>query len=295
MRVVRPLLCLFAIATAAACQKGAAPQETSLAAAGGQGTLAAAPARPMAQAAPDAAPAAPAALIHGIVKEKIDSGGYSYLRIAAAAGEIWAAVPVAQVQTGAEVDVSAQMNMDGFESKTLNRKFDKLVFGVLAGPSQGAAAPAMGAAPGGFNATGAAPPPGQAFAAAAAGDPHAGMAARAAGQADRTPIKVAKAQGKDARTVAELFAQKAALKGAPITLSGTVVKYNEGILGRTWLHLKDGTGAAGSDDITVTTTGKAALGDTVTVHGKVTLDKDFGAGYQYGVIIEDARLEKVGL
>ena len=298
MRVARPLVrSLAALVFAAACQKSVAPQDTSLAAAGGGGQAAPAAA---AAASPPAQAATGAAVIHGTVKEKIDSGGYSYLRLAAASGEVWAAVPLAQLQVGAEVDVSAQMNMDGFESKTLNRKFDKLVFGALAGAGNEAAAPSMGAAmgagaPGGFRAAGAAPAPGQALASAAAGqNPHANIAAPALAP-DTGPIKVAKAKGKDARTVAEVFAQKAALKDAPVTVSGKVVKYNEGIMGHTWIHLKDGSGAAGSDDITVTTSGKAALGDTVTIHGTVHLDKDFGAGYAYAVIIEDATMEKAGL
>ena len=128
------------------------------------------------------------------------------------------------------------------------------------------------------------------FAAQAAGtNPHAGLAALPPAAA---PIQVAKAKAKDARTVAELHAQRAQLKDRPVTLRGQVVKYNEGILGRNWIHLRDGTGAAGSDDLTVTTTAKASVGEVVTVHGTVHLDKDFGAGYAYGVILEDASVER---
>ena len=72
--------------------------------------------------------------------------------------------------------------------------------------------------------------------------------------------------------------------------SGTVVKVNNGIMGRNWLHLQDGSGteAAKTHDITVTTEGEVKVGDVVTATGTLALDKDFGAGYVYDAIIEGA-------
>ena len=71
------------------------------------------------------------------------------------------------------------------------------------------------------------------------------------------------------------------------------MKWNAGIMGKNWLHLRDGSGAAGKDnDITITTSDEAAVGDVVLVKGTVRVDKDFGAGYAYPVIIEDAKLSK---
>jgi len=65
-------------------------------------------------------------------------------------------------------------------------------------------------------------------------------------------------------------------------------------MGKNWLHLHDGTGSAAKkdNDITVTTSGLAAVGDVVLVKGVVHLDRDFGAGYTYSVIIEDAKVSK---
>jgi len=63
------------------------------------------------------------------------------------------------------------------------------------------------------------------------------------------------------------------------------------VLGKNWLHLKDGSGKPGSDDLTVTTTQHAAVGDVVTIKGVVHLDRDFGSGYSYAVLIEEALLE----
>ena len=91
-------------------------------------------------------------------------------------------------------------------------------------------------------------------------------------------------------TVADVFADAASLEGQAVTLRGRVVKWNAGILGRNWLHLQDGTGEDGSDDITITTDDRAAVGDVVTVRGTVARDRDFGAGYLYALMIEDARV-----
>ena len=91
------------------------------------------------------------------------------------------------------------------------------------------------------------------------------------------------------KTVAEVFAEKNSLAGKPIILRGKVVKTNANIMGKNWLHVRDGTGVEGSNDLTVTTTGTLpSVGDTVLLTGPVVLDKDFGMGYQYDVLIEDA-------
>ena len=96
------------------------------------------------------------------------------------------------------------------------------------------------------------------------------------------------------RTVAEIHAQRAALKDKPVAVHGKVVKYMANVMGKNWLHVRDGSGteAGKNNDLTVTTADDAAVGDVVTVRGAVHLDRDFGAGYAYGVIVEDAKLER---
>jgi hypothetical protein len=119
-------------------------------------------------------------------------------------------------------------------------------------------------------------------------------AAAATGPADVGSVKVDKAAGPDARTVAEVYAQKAQLKEKKVAVRGKVVKFSAGIMGRNWVHLRDGSGAQdkGTNDITVTTGDQAAVGDVVVAKGVVRTDKDFGAGYAYPVIVEDAKLSK---
>jgi hypothetical protein len=89
------------------------------------------------------------------------------------------------------------------------------------------------------------------------------------------------------KTVAEVYAGKESLAGTEVTVRGKVVKFSSRIMGRNWAHVQDGSGAAGTNDLTVTTQDTARVGDTVLVSGKVSLNKDFGGGYRYTLIVED--------
>jgi len=231
---------------------------------------------PDAAAAPAAAPvtaAAPATTvaaapamggtITGSVLERLDAPPYAYLRIQTASGEIWAAVPATDIANGAEVTVYEPMLMSNFESKTLQRTFDSVYFGMLDAPGSGAAA---------------------------GGNPHAAMA-----QPTKVDVgQVEKASGADARTIAEAWEQGAGLAGKTITVRGKVVKYNPGVMAKNWIHLQDGSGdvAKGTNDLTVTSLDEAAVGDTITITGTVAIDKDFGAGYRYPIIVEEAKVVK---
>ena len=73
-------------------------------------------------------------------------------------------------------------------------------------------------------------------------------------------------------------------------MRGKVVKFSANIMGKNWVHLQDGTGESGINDLTVTTSAVVNKGDTVLVSGVLVIDKDFGYGYSYDVIIEDAEV-----
>jgi len=101
---------------------------------------------------------------------------------------------------------------------------------------------------------------------------------------------IAKAEG--GKTIEEIFNEKAALAGTKVPVRGKVVKVNPGIMGKNWLHVRDGSGADGTNDLTVTTMAELPkIGDTVLVTGTVALDQDFGMGYQYAVILQDAEIK----
>jgi hypothetical protein len=99
------------------------------------------------------------------------------------------------------------------------------------------------------------------------------------------------AKAENGQTVGELYADKAKYAGKPVTVRGKVVKTNENIMGRSWVHVRDGSGEEGKNDLTVTTKDPVPdVGDMVVVSGTLATDKDLGAGYSYEVIIEDAKI-----
>jgi hypothetical protein len=100
---------------------------------------------------------------------------------------------------------------------------------------------------------------------------------------------VTKAEG--GLTIAELYADSNALAGQVVTVRGVVVKVNPDIMGTNWLHIRDGSGDEGSNDLTITSETLPAIGETVLVRGVVQVNKDFGMGYQYSLIIEDAEVD----
>ncbi len=90
------------------------------------------------------------------------------------------------------------------------------------------------------------------------------------------------------KTVADLNTNKAALAGQTISAQGKVVKVNNGIMGRNFVHVRDGTGDASSNNLIVTSKQTARVGDQVTISGVVVLNRDFGSGYMYPLLIEEA-------
>ncbi len=94
------------------------------------------------------------------------------------------------------------------------------------------------------------------------------------------------------KTVAAVYQEKEQLKDQQIQIHGKVVKVNNGIMNRNFLHLQDGTGTQGSNDLTVTSQETAQVGDEVIVTGTVSVNVDFGSGYLYPLLIEKATIAK---
>jgi hypothetical protein len=204
--------------------------------------------------------------IKGKVLEVTDVASYTYLRLKTKDGEIWAAVGRVPVKVGSEVTIKDAAVMENFESKTLNKKFDRIVFGSVAGTGTNAAA----------------------------GNNLAALHAGVAKAVDVEDVKVTKAVGPDARTVAEINSRKADFKDKVVLVRAKVVKFTPEVMGKNWIHLRDGSGSAadGTNDILVTTTDKAKIGDVVLVRGVVHTDRDLGSGYSYKVLVEEATLQK---
>ncbi len=239
-------------------------------------------------AADVAAPGSPT--LKGEVLEVLDVDAYTYLRLKTADGEVWAAVGKEPVKKGAQVTIHDPAVMENFESKALKRTFPVIVFGTVgvAAPATAAATPAtVAAAP----ATGAAP-------ATTNASPHGsanlgGIHGSAGKSADVTVAKVAKAEGPTGRTVAEVNASRTSLKDKTVTIRATVVKVNANVMGKNWVHLRDGSGSAAdqSNDLLVTSKEEPKVGEVVVAKGMVKTDVDLGSGYAFKVLVENASFQ----
>jgi hypothetical protein len=107
------------------------------------------------------------------------------------------------------------------------------------------------------------------------------------------PIKVEKAKGENAYTVSETYEMAGKLDKKSVVVRGKVVKVSRGIMGKNWVHLRDGSGdpGKGSNNLVVTTQDVPKIGDVVTAKGILSKDKDFGSGYKYKVIVEEATVK----
>lgn len=225
----------------------------------------------------------------GTVIETMNSSGYTYMLIESGAEKNWVAIPETKIEKGAEVTYLSGMVMKNFDSKTLNRTFESIIFssglmGEKAAPLHGAttddsfaaavkteqtkvdvSAPAMGASGGSSGAI----------------SPY-------------QEITVAKSEAANGYSVEEIFSQAKKLNGQEITLRGVVTKVSANIMGRNWIHLQDGTGnpMQNSHDIVATSSEHPEVNSEITVEGIVAAEKDFGAGYKYAVIIEEAKVIK---
>jgi len=213
----------------------------------------------------------------GKVVETTNAANYTYVQVDTGSKKVWAATTEFAVKVGDPVVVGAGVPMNNYHSKTLNRDFDLVYFtGSITVGTNGVSLvlpPGHPALTSGMSAT------------LPAGHPSL-TGQTPSPNLDLTGIK--RAEG--GKTIQEIFAAKSKLAGKPVAVRGKVVKYNAMIMAKNWLHIRDGSGSEDEkdNDLTVTTTTPAKLGDTVLVTGNVSTNRDFGAGYKYTVIIEDA-------
>lgn len=203
--------------------------------------------------------------VSGEVVETMDAANYTYVRVKTGSGDIWAATSQFPVKVGDRVTVPLESPMQNFHSQSLNRDFPIIYFASHIAREGEASMPADQ-------------------------NPHGGLAG-GAGSATVTEAITPPAGG---MTIAQLWADREKLGGRTVTVRGKVVKYNAGIMDRNWIHIQDGSGKASdkTNDLTITTKDATNLGDVITVNGTVTLNKDFGAGYSYVVMLENVAIQK---
>lgn len=205
--------------------------------------------------------AQPASRIAGTVVSSMDATNYTYVEVDTGDARIWAAGPRTPVKVGEGVVLLGASLMQNFHSNTLDRSFDRIYFvGSIQPASNPTGSGASGSIP--YEVKTEQPP-----------------------EPDTTGI----VRAENGQTIAEIYQGKADLAGSEVAVRGVVVKVNARILGRNWIHLKDGTvGPGGEAKLIVTSTQTAEVGNTVLVRGILATDRDLGSGYHYDALVEEA-------
>jgi len=215
----------------------------------------------------------------GTVVSTMNAANYTYVELEKDGKKFWAAGPQTNVKAGDKVTLPGGSMMHNFESKTLNRTFESIIFAAQIAVEGQAGAASVPAASGAGHMSG------------GGGAPHGG-AAPAAPKAVEAPKAGEIKKAANGYTVSEVFAKKDELKEKTIEIKGKIVKANPAILDTNWYHIQDGSGESGTNDLVVTSSNMASAGDIVTVKGVLKLDKDFGSGYIFPVMVEEATFSK---
>ena len=219
---------------------------------------------PVAQPSAAKAPMAAAVGPHtAVIQEVIQATSYTYLNVKEGESTFWMAVTKREIEVGKTIVFTPGLEQRNFKSKDLNRTFETIYFMdsiSVAGEGTMGAASAM--------------------------SPHSTMPSQTKPIVGKLEVVIDPIEG--GISIAQLFGDTATHGGQSVKIRGKVTKVNSGIMGKNWVHIQDGTEAEGNYDLTVTTQETAKVGDVVVVQGKITLNKDFGSGYKYDVIMEDA-------
>lgn len=202
--------------------------------------------------------------LNGKVLQTMDASKYTYVQLENENGQFWVAAPTFSVKVGDQVQVIQAVLMKKFNSQTLNRSFDEIYFAAQIVPIT---------------------------------ENEKMIPTQLEGQTrnEHTIAGVKKIESaqipKAQMRIEEIYKKSSELVGQKVTISGKVVKFNEQILGKNWAHIQDGTGSGEEADLTITTQATVKVGDLVKLTGTLNKNKDFGAGYFYPVIIEDAVID----
>ena len=192
-----------------------------------------------------------------VVTEVLEAGRYTYAKIKDGQNDRWVAAPQVDLSVGDRVIVGNAALMENFTSPSLKRTFDQIHFAneiKLVG-----------------------------------GNPKV-VSEKKEAEARSTIVVEAAADG---LSIEKLMAAPGKYVTQTATVRGRVVKFNAQIMGRNWIHIQDGSGSpeAGNHDLTITTKATVKVGQTIEAVGKLVQNKDFGAGYNYPVLMEDAAIE----
>jgi hypothetical protein len=192
--------------------------------------------------------------IHTVtVKEVLPTTKYVYLRVTEGEQEFWIATIKTEVKVGGTYFYQGGLLKTNFESKEHKRVFDKMYLVSSIVPSD-----------------------------------HSSHVTPEKSQQPSTTETRKDIDVKGSVKIAELVANPKKYEGKTIQIRGQCVKLNPNIMGRNWVHLQDGS--KDDYDLVVTCEVQIPVGHTVTLTGKVVLNKDFGSGYKYDILLEEGQL-----
>lgn len=189
----------------------------------------------------------------------LQTTSYTYVQAREKDSLIWVAVPKMEAVKGKIYYFAGGMEMGPFKSKELDRTFDQLLFLSFLSPT---------------------PNPNNTEKVTHNADVHV----------EKEIVQIETIEG--SITIQELFLNKDKYANKEVTLKGKVTKFSDSIMSRNWIHIQDGTNHEGEFDLTITSNETVKVDDVVIITGKVSLDKDFGYGYFYKVIIEEGKVIK---
>lgn len=211
--------------------------------------------------------------IHKIIaQEVLQVKDYTYIRAEEDGKEKWIAAPLFQAEVGKTYYFKKGLEMPNFESKELNKTFETIYFldQISTDPNFVEVVETLTPTSGSIQT-----------------DVTLQMAKPVIKKED---VKIEESRG--VATIASIYKDLKSFEGKVIKVKGKVTKFNPAIMNKNWIHIQDGTDFNGEFDLTITTLDEFNVGDVVTLEGKVSLDKDFGFGYFYKLILEDAVLVK---
>ena len=224
----------------------------------------------------------PEGALGGTVVSATQASSYVIMELEYDGETLWAAATYRELKPGDVVQLVGAMMMNDFTVKSLNRTFGEIYF-------------ASGLVVNGETEASAEDPDTGSSSAMQLPDGHPDIAAmqQTQGSVPRETGKMASAAEvqplQDGVSIQELLANPGKYAGQTVRVRGVVAKFLDGIMKRNWVHLQDNT--CGESHLTVTTTETAGTGDVLVIEGVVRTDVDFGHGYQYAVLVEDAHLQ----
>jgi len=195
------------------------------------------------------------------VTEVIQASNYTYLKVNENMTERWVAVTKQEINVGDVFYYDGALQMNNFKSKDLNRTFDEIYF-----VTQISKTPIVREKMG------------------------SGMPAHSGKIETQKLSSITLEKSANEITLASIFEKRDEFAAKEFEIRGIVVKVNKQVMGKNWIHIQDGTDFNSDFDLTITTQDLAEMGDEVTFKGKISVNKDFGSGYSYKVIMEDAVL-----